>query len=263
MEERIEMIDIKKAEEEFNKYTSVYDMSNHNIERKYWHSYRVMEESKYIAENIHLEKDQIELVSLIGLLHDIGKFEQIKKYGTFRDLPSVDHGDLGVQILQENDLIRKFVSNDEYDDIIMKAIKNHNKFSIEEGLKEEYLLHSKIIRDADKLDIFYEGVEIFWRDPKEIQEIENSVMKNSYYNNFVEGKVIKKQVDQNKLESLIVFVSFIYDLNFKASFMKLKREDYINKILNKFNFKKDDTKKQMEEIRKRANEYIQNKVKDD
>lgn len=259
----INMIDIQKAIEEFEKYTSEYDMSNNNIERKYWHSFRVMKESEYIAKNINLEEEQAKLAEIIGLLHDIGRFEQMKRYSTFRDLLSVDHGDLGVQILQDNDLIRKFVSIDKYDDIIMKAIKNHNKYSIEEGLKKEYLLQSKIIRDADKLDIFYEGVEIFWRDPKEIQEIENSVMRDSYYNNFIEGKVIKKQVDQNKLESLIVFVAFIYDLNFKASFIKLKREDYINQILNRFKFKKQDTKKQMEEIRKRANEYIQNKVKDD
>ena len=257
------MIDIKKAEDEFNKYTSEYDMSNHNIERKYWHSFRVMKESKYIAKSINLEEEKVKLAELIGLLHDIGRFEQMKRYGTYRDLLSIDHGNLGIQILKENDLIRRFVNDDVFDNIIIKAIENHNKYSIEEGLKEECLLQAKIIRDADKLDIFYEGIEIFWKDQKEIEEIENCKMRDYYYNSFIQEKVIEKRADQNRLESLIIFMAFIYDLNFKASFIKLNREDYINKILDRFDFKEEDTKKQMEEIRRKANEYIQNKVKDD
>ena len=257
------MIDIQKAIEEFKKYTSEYDMSNNNIDRKYWHSLRVMEESKNIAENIDLEEEQVRLATLIGLLHDIGRFEQMREYGTFRDLISVDHGDLGVEILQKNNLIREFVIDDIYYDIIKKAIKNHNKYSIEEGLKKEELLHAKIIRDADKLDIFYEGVEIFWNDPNEVKEIENMVMRDHYYNSFIEEKIIKKQADQNRLESLLVFIAFIYDLNFKPSFEKMKKEDYINKILNRFEFKNEETKRKMKEIREIANEYIQNKVKDD
>lgn len=257
------MIDIKKAEDEFNKYTSEYDMSNSNIERKYWHSFRVMKESEYIAKSINLEEEKVKLAELIGLLHDIGRFEQMKRYGTYRDLLSIDHGNLGIQILKENDLIRRFVNDDVFDNIIIKAIENHNKYSIEEGLKEECLLQAKIIRDADKLDIFYEGIEIFWKDQKEIEEIENCKMRDYYYNSFIQEKVIEKRADQNRLESLIIFMAFIYDLNFKASFIKLNREDYINKILDRFDFKEEDTKKQMEEIRRKANEYIQNKVKDD
>ena len=50
-------------------------------------------------------------------------------------------------------MIREFVLNNEYDSIIYKAIKNHNKYKIEEGLSEKEKLYSKIIRDADKIDI--------------------------------------------------------------------------------------------------------------
>ena len=43
---------------------------------------------------------------------------------------------------------------DQYDNIIKKAIYNHNKYKIEENLNDVELLHRKIIRDADKLDNF-------------------------------------------------------------------------------------------------------------
>ena len=45
-----------------------------------------------------------------------------------------------------------------------------------EGLDKEELLFSKIIRDADKLDILYEGVEIYWNTIKEKENVENSKM---------------------------------------------------------------------------------------
>lgn len=100
------MIDINTSIEEFKKYSNKYDMTNKNIERKYYHSFRVMHESKYIAENLNLSQEQIDLATLIGLLHDIARFEQMKKYGTFNDVLSVDHGDLGAKILSENNFIR-------------------------------------------------------------------------------------------------------------------------------------------------------------
>ena len=52
------------------------------------------------------------------------------------------------------------------------------------------------------------------------------------------------------------FIAFIFDMNFKISFKILKDEDYINKILNRYNFKDEYTKQKVEEIREIANKYI-------
>ena len=41
-------------------------------------------------------------------------------------------------------------------------------------LSKEEILFSKIIRDADKLDILYEGAEIFWKSEEEVERVENS-----------------------------------------------------------------------------------------
>lgn len=161
-------INLEQAKEEFIKYTEKYDLKNENIERKQLHSLRVMEISRQIAEGLELSQEEIELATLIGLLHDIARFEQYTKYNTFRDLESIDHGDLGAEILKNE--IRKYIENKEFDKIIIKAVKNHNKFKIEDGLTTKEELFSKIIRDADKIDIFYESVEIF-RKGKE-QEVE-------------------------------------------------------------------------------------------
>ena len=86
-------------------------------------------------------------------MHDIGRFEQLKRYDTFEDRLSVNHAMLGLEILKENNFIRKFCSEEKYYDIIFSAIENHNKYKIDKTLEGEKLLQAKIIRDADKIDI--------------------------------------------------------------------------------------------------------------
>lgn len=253
------MIDINKSIEEFKKYSNRYDMNNKEIERKYKHSFRVMEESKYIAKSLNLSQEQIDLATLIGLIHDIARYEQMKRYRTFKDALSIDHGFLGVEILEENNFIRKFVENDKYDNIIKKAIRNHNKYEIEKDLNEEELLQTKIIRDADKLDIFYEGAEIFWDTQEERDAVLNLKINNKYFEKFMKKETLRREKEQNELENLIVFIAFIYDMNFEISLEKVDKENYINKILDKFNCEDKDTIEKMKKIRKIANEYVQRK----
>ncbi len=159
-------IDLDKAKEEFIKYTEYYDLTNENIERKQKHSLRVMQISEQIAKSLELSQEEIKLATLIGLLHDIARFEQYTKYKTFRDLDSIDHGDYGAEILQHD--MRKYIETDKYDNIIKVAIKNHNKYQIEDGLSEAEKLFSKIIRDADKIDIYYESAEMFWKEKEKV-----------------------------------------------------------------------------------------------
>ena len=150
------MVDINNEQKNFLEYVQNYDLNNENIKRKEQHSLRVMAISKKIAEELKLSEEEIKLATLIGLLHDIGRFEQYTKWKTFSDRISTNHGVLGSKILEEKNFIRTFVTENKYDEIIKKAIINHNKYQIDENLNETELLYSKIIRDADKIDILYE-----------------------------------------------------------------------------------------------------------
>ena len=140
---------------EFDDYVSRYNMSLDKLKLKYNHSYRVMSlQSKY-SKIIGFNDEEVKLSSIIGLLHDIGRFRQYKLYSTFSDLKSVDHADLGSKILFDEGLIKKFWDNEEDYKIIDFSIRNHNKYTIEETKDEELLKHAKLIRDTDKLDILY------------------------------------------------------------------------------------------------------------
>ena len=250
------MIDIKKSKDEFMKYTNNYDIENENIERKIYHSLRVMEISKKIATNMGLENEKIELATLIGLLHDIGRFEQFKIYQTYSDLESIDHGDLGADILKQNNFIRNFIKEAKYDEIILKSVQNHNKYKIADDLNKEEKLFCKIVRDADKIDILYEAIEIFWKKGRE--EIQNDLISDKVYNEFLNKKLIKKDknMKKNGIDKLVLMLAFVFDINFHESLEILKKEDYLNKILNNFDSKRQDTKEKIENIRNVLNLYL-------
>ena len=253
-------MNLEKAKKEFENYVQQYNLENKKIERKFGHSFRVMENAGNIADSLNLSNEEIEISKLIGLLHDIGRFEQERIYKTFKDHKSIDHGDLGVEILKKDKYIRKYIEEDKYDNIILKAIKNHNKFKIEEGLTEKELLFAKIIRDADKLDIFYEGAEMFWTTSEEIEDVNNSKVSEKILEAFRNNILIDRKDVTTKADGILNFIGFIFDIKFKYDFEVLKKEDYINRILNKFEFKNEITASKMIEARKIANEYIEKQL---
>lgn len=253
-------IDLEKAREEFLKYTEKFNLEDENIKRKQQHSLRVMAISQKIATKIGLTQEEIEIATLIGLLHDIGRFKQYTEIGLGDNIEGFDHGDYGTKILEKD--IRKYISDSKYDNIIIKAVKNHNKFAIEKGLTEQEMLFAKIIRDADKIDILYESVYIFFKGKEE--QVNKSILSEKIYNQFIDEKLIMKEknVRLKYVENIVCVMAFIYDINFKQSFEIIKEKDYINKILDRYDFEDKETKERIEEIRKIANKYIDKKVKE-
>ena len=255
------MIDIKKAEEEFKKYANSYDMSESHLYRKVTHTFRVEKLCEKIAISVEMNEEQINLAKLIGLLHDIARFEQYTKYKTFDDHKSIDHGDLGVEILEEDNYIRKYVETNKYDEIIKKAISNHNKYEISSNVNETEEVYCKIIRDADKLDIMYQATCESWKD--KIKEINNQIISPKVLEQFISKEIVNKKDVNYDIDRLIIILAFIYDVNFKESYIQIKENKYIDKILDRFNFEKEETKEQIELIRKVANDYINNQIKNE
>lgn len=254
-------MNIEKAKEKFIKYSKAFDIENDNLKRKQLHSLRVMDISNKIAEHLNLSNEEIQVATLIGLLHDIGRFEQFTRYGTFRDRESVDHGDLGVEILKKDSYIKEYIDNEKYIDTIHLAVKNHNKYIIEKGLTSKQGMFCKIIRDADKIDIFYEATAIFYT-PEDIEEINQSIINDGIIQKIHKMKTINRNElnEKGKLARLFVMLAFAFDINYKASYEILYKENYINKILARFDFKNQDTKNKIMEVQEFLNQYIQKKI---
>ena len=138
---------------------------------------------------------------------------------------------MGVKVLFENDYIRKYIEILEYDEIIKKAILNHNRAKIEENLSEEELLFCKIIRDADKLDIFYTITDeaytmssFFWYKDFDCLEINSQILKQLENHELIHYDLIKNNADQ-----IPIFFAYIYDFNFDNSIKIVIKEKYLDK----------------------------------
>lgn len=253
------MIDIENARKVFFEYVKSYDITDGKIALKVNHILRVSEISKCLATELKLSEEDVKLAELIGLLHDIGRFEQIRVYNTFYDKKSVNHGEYGVKVLFEDGLIKKFNIDEKYYKIIRLAIVNHNRPRIEEGLNGKELLHAKIIRDSDKLDIYNVLLTDTVQNTYECESLENEEFSEEIVREFKEDQLIIYKNMQTNADLWIAHIAYVFDFYFKESYIILKEKDYINKLFEKANFKNEKTKSIAQEIVNISNKYIKEK----
>lgn len=130
-----------------------------NLSYKKEHSLRVRDHMQTLGRDLKLDGNQMFLAEVIGLFHDVGRFEQYVKYHTFKDHQSEDHAKLGLSILDREQIFSGRLSDLERE-FILTAIGNHNQRVIQENVEGDNLLFCKLIRDADKLDILDPGHQL-------------------------------------------------------------------------------------------------------
>ena len=214
-----------EVKEAFDKYVSDFDFKVDGIEYKYYHSYRVQKYSEKISDILNLGLKDKKLASDIGLLHDIGRFHQLEKYNSFCD-KKFDHADYGAKILFEDNLILNYDINKCDYEIVKKAIRNHNKYQIEDGLNERELFFAKLVRDADKIDILNAFSSIRVLEICECDEEISPSVREEFFNNITVRNVNVK----NKNDKIISMLAFLFDINFEVSYRIIKEEDFINKF---------------------------------
>ena len=242
-----------KCKEEFDRYTSSFDKTIPKINRKYYHTYRVVELAEEIAKSENLNEHDLELAKICGLLHDIARFTQAIEYQTFNDYKSFDHGDKAYEILIKDDYISKYLDNEEDKQICLKAIKNHNKFVVENGLSKRELYFTNLLRDSDKLDILYTQKNLVDDGQTEIfKPVLEAFKEKRLY------KIDPKVVTPNIVSEILLQMCFIYDFNFKKSYQIIKEKKIIE---NKIRVLRENCDKAtVDEIEEIALNYINSKV---
>ncbi len=261
------MIDIIKAENAFKKYLENYDINDDKVKLKIVHTYGVVKAAEYLADSLELDEENKSLAKIIALLHDIGRFEQTKMSKEVYDIADkmfFDHAEYGVKILFDEGLIRKFVEDEKYDKVIYKAILNHNKLEIEKGLKEDELLHTKLIRDADKIDNFRVKLTESFKvllGTEDTEAIFNDTISDKIYNDFMSKKLININENKTYLDRWSGYIAFIFDMNFDASLKYLKENDLVNKCFDRIKYCNVETIIKINSMKNLANEYINERCK--
>lgn len=251
------------AQEYFSAFIkSNFDLKNEKVLHKIKHTYHVVNNAKYICEDMQLSDEDKDLAMVIALLHDIGRFEQAKQMNTFReDITNFDHATLCVKLLFEHNKIRDFIKTTKYDNIIKKAIGNHSKYILDEsGMTEKEILHCKIIRDADKADSFRAKTtdDIYTMANITEKDIEESKITDKIYNDFMNEKTILSKDRKTGIDIWISYIAFVFGFYFNSSLKLIKEKDYVNKLFNRFEYKNDFDKMNM--LKDKANSYLNDKL---
>ncbi len=231
-----------------------------NIEVKREHSYRVKDNMADLSHFLGFSEQQTCIAKVIGLLHDIGRFEQFKRYHTFYDKVSVDHADLGVAVLKELNVLNPW--SDAAQNLILKAISWHNKKALPEDLSENETQYCKLIRDADKLDIWRVVTDYYCQMDKETNNTLQLDLPDTPGYQQVNVAHIRdhKIVDLSDLKNLNDFkllqVGWVFDLNYTASLALLEQRDYLTPLFD--SLPNDQT---IEALKQDVTQYVRSAVK--
>ncbi len=286
-------IDRKKVEDTFKKYTDNYDTSDEKIKLKVDHTYRVAALSERIAESLGLNKEDTDLAWLIGMLHDIGRFEQLKNYGTFSDADSIDHAHYGVKLLFDEGLIWKFIDEMDMDDlrnadnkfkneniceryldsgkgkenskkdvaeldILKTAIWNHSAYRVEDGLSERVMMFCDIIRDADKIDILKVNYDVTLEVIYDVttEELKNSKVTDEVMNAFMEHHAVLRSLKKTPIDNLIGHAALVFELVYSESFKIVREQGYLEKMLS-YVSNNPETLKQFKIMHRDMDEFLE------
>lgn len=276
------VINRKNVINAFAEYVRNYDPSDEKIKLKIDHTYRVAGLCQRIAESLGLSEPDVDIAWLLGMLHDIGRFEQIRRFGTFNDAQSVDHAEFGADLLFKEGLIRKFaegyyeecelaepenqedeqiIKNNEHHNkdtgLLEMAIRQHNKYRVKEDLTERQRMFCDILRDADKVDIFKVNADI----PMEIiydvttEELKNGIITKEVLESFYKKETVLKSVRRSAVDHIVGHISLLFELVYKESYRQVKEQGYVYKLLD---FKSDvpEVNAEFDDMRKYVDEFL-------
>jgi len=204
------------------------------------HTWKVVKNCENLAKHLNLNEHDSLLAKMIGLFHDVGRFYQFTVYRTFNDALSENHA------IKDLPFMAKL---DEEDLATLKfAIGNHNAKEIAPTENQRHLAFAKLIRDADKIDIY-----------RVLKPFLGPTDGRGCSPDFVDLFVAGKQCDYTKMRTQddrkLVRLMWVYDVYFAWSLQQIVEQNYIEDIIN--NLVQDE--KMMQGITRLRN-YIQEKL---
>jgi len=230
-----------------------------NITSREEHTYRVCKNIVMIGRDLKLDEEQLRLGETMALFHDIGRFEQFKTYQTFSDRHSQNHAVLSVEILQQTNLFKRVTEEEK--SIIYKAISYHNLYTLPAHETNRCLLYARLLRDADKLDIWpeilaYESNRHRHPNPAIEQDF---VDTQDYSQGFIERILHSRCIDvvetKTYTDMKLCMLSWIFDINFLPTYHYIHHHRYVDRLISSLPQTAD-----IERVQKHVHAYLENKL---
>lgn len=221
--------------------------------KKYRHSVQVLMIGREIAaRDEELKKESADFHALgekALLFHDVGRFMEI--YKMYQDNAFADHGSWFSKRYDHGVLSYEMMKDEPgYNDVrILAALKHHGHMM--EKFEQDSEFHNLAdweierqmrailgwVRDADKLANFYiqRYEDNLKKDPFFVtmsEEVRQAPLSADVVAQFEAGQVILTGTIKSYCDRLLCCLSWIYDLNYKASYQLCAEHGYFEMLLN-------------------------------
>lgn len=210
--------------------------SRQGIILKIKHSVRVAVDCRTIAAGLGLPAGSVRMARLVGLVHDIGRFEQYATYRTFVDRDSVDHGELGVQILRRHPILSGLDATTR--SMIETAVAMHNRAHIPAGISDGALFFTRLVRDADKLDIYRIIIAHYlngkWREvvPTRIASTGSGGPSPQVVAALCRQRTVDMAHVRSRDDLLLLRIGWVFDMNFDPTFRMLAHRGLLDRLFD-------------------------------
>lgn len=230
--------DLQQMERWFEEYVQSFrsgsDEDQRNISLKELHTARVKENAAEIVRSLDPSESLVLLCETAALFHDIGRFPQYARYRTFKDSDSLNHGRFGAEVLEEKRILKNLPRDEQ--DLILTVVRFHNAFALPHIADPRALEILRIVRDADKLDIWRVFTEYFKGAAEDRASAAGLGLPDlpGYSQKVLDclsGERLASLSDVTRINDFkILQLSWVYDLNFPASFRLLERQGYLRRL---------------------------------
>lgn len=259
---RIRMkIDRQRAIRAFQEYTSHYDVADEKVKLKIDHTYRVCSLCQQIAMQSGFDKDETELAWLCGLLHDVGRFEQLRQYGTFSDAQSIDHAEFGADILFREGKIRDYIADGSEDELLEKAVRCHSAYRVPAQYTTREKKFADLLRDADKIDILKVNIIVPIEEIYNVStyDLRHCQVTEEVMQAFYEEHAVLRSLKKTPVDNVVGHISLVYELVYPISCKLVYEQGFLDKLMD-FQSELPETNAQFAKIREKMTAYMERKI---
>ena len=248
----------------FDKFAASFygddEFINANLKLKENHTTRVCKETKLLTNRLSLEQDQAILAHTIALLHDVARFPQFAQYKTYWDHKSLNHCTKAVEILQQQKVLENLDPHEK--DVILTAIKFHGEKTIPDDLDPDTTFFSKLIRDTDKIDIYYVYIDNIteYRDcpekyPYEVELPDKPECSPEIINLLLSTSHIDYRICKTINDATLIRLGWVYDINFSQSLVRIRQRRFLSQLFDTL-----PPNGQIEQVKNHIFSYVDNRI---
>jgi hypothetical protein len=241
----------------FDSYVAGYygsDGKSHGaIHLKEDHTARTCKEITLIGRALELAEADLLLAETIALFHDLGRFPQWGRYGTFIDRDSEDHARLGLAELARFKVLNPIAADEAT--LVEAAIRHHNAKELPGHLAPRSLFFARLLRDADKLDIWRLVIEEKRRrgDGSRLRPHSRELLLEIH-----DGRIPDFDLVQAPGDMQLLRLAWVYDLNFTATCREVLERGYLEAL-----FEELPATEEMNELGGRLTSFLQRRLDED